>query len=131
VLGNPGAAKAGVATLELADGLNQFRGRSLWPRLALGMRGVEESVFALPEHAMEAEQSGGLEDHRSAEKPTRAEKASPEPEEKTVKPMEVGGSSARPLQHQELVFKEQILGEEGPNAAGLEELGRPEKQVQE
>jgi len=69
---------------------------------------------------MEAEQGGGFEDHRSAEKPTRGEKASPEPEEETVQRMEVGGSSAGSLQHQELVFKEQVLGKDGPRAAALE-----------
>ena len=80
---------------------------------------------------MEAEQSGGFEEHRRAEKTTRTEKASPEPEEKTVERTEVGGSSVGPLQEQELMFEEQVLGEQGPSAATPEELGRPKKQVQE
>jgi hypothetical protein len=87
VLGNPGASKASVAALKLADGVDQFSGRSFWPWLALGMRGVEEPAFAFLEHAMEAKQGGRFEDHRRTEKPTRAEKASPEPEEEAVKRM--------------------------------------------
>ena len=68
--------------------------------------GVEEPVFAASEQVMEAEQGGGLEDHRSAEEPTRTEKRRPEAQEETVQGMEVWGSSAGSLQHQELVFKE-------------------------
>ncbi|MHC1763095.1 MAG: hypothetical protein AB9869_02145 [Verrucomicrobiia bacterium] len=58
-------------------------------------------------------------------------KGSPEPEEETVQGMEVGGSSAGSLHHQELVLQEEVLGEEGPSAAAFEELGRPEKQAEE
>jgi hypothetical protein len=93
------------------------------------MRGVEEPEFAFPEHPMEAEEGGGFEDHGSTEKPTRAEKAGPEPEEETVKRTEVGGSSAGSLQHQELVFEKQVLGKDCPSAAALKEPGRPEEQV--
>ena len=71
---------------------------------------------------MEAEQGGGLEDYRSAEEPTRTEKRSPEAQEETFQGMEVLGSSAGSLQHQELVFKEQVLGEEDPSAAAFKEF---------
>ena len=59
------------------------------------------------------------------------EEEGPESQEETVSRTEVGGSSAGPLQGQELMFEEQVLGEDGPNAAGFEELGRPKEQVQD
>ena len=79
---------------------------------------------------MEAEQGGGFEDHRSAEKTTRLEKEGAEPKEQPIGWVEVGGSSAGALQDQELVFKEQVLGEESPRSVGFEEPGRPQEQVQ-
>jgi hypothetical protein len=35
------------------------------------------------------------------------------------------------LHHQELVFKEEVLGKDGPSAATLTDPDRPDKQVQE
>jgi len=55
------------------------------------MRGVEEPVSVFPEQAMEAEQGGGSEDHRSAEKTTRVEKEGAEPNEQPIGWAEVGG----------------------------------------
>ena len=45
------------------------------------------------------------------------EEEGPESQEETVSRTEVGGSSAGPLQHQELVFEEQVFGEHSSGAA--------------
>ena len=80
---------------------------------------------------MEAQQGGWSEDNGGAEKPKRVEKEGPKSEEQTVRRAEVGCSSAEPLPDHELVFEEQVLGEDGPNAARFQEPGRAKDQVDE
>src|SRR5208337_3481529 len=81
VLGNLRTAKAGIASLEFTDGLDQVRGGPFGARLALRTGGVEASRFAFQEPTMEAQQGGGLEDNGGAHEPTRAQERRAEPEE--------------------------------------------------
>ena len=67
VLGDLGAAKSGIAPLEFTDGSDQFRRGPFWTRLFLWTRGVEESIVAILERTMKAQQGGGLEDQGRAD----------------------------------------------------------------
>jgi hypothetical protein len=83
--------------------------------LLLRTRGIEESIFEIPEPTMKAQQGGGLQDDGGAQEPTRAQELRNEPKEHTVGGAEIGRSSPRPPYHQKLLFEEEILREHGPD----------------
>ena len=72
MLSDSRATKAGIAALELTDGLDQFLSRPFRPRFAPGTRAEEEPVFGFSEQGIEAQQGRGSEDDGGTKEPTRA-----------------------------------------------------------
>jgi len=73
VLRDPRTAKTWIPPLEFADQLNQLLTGPFGARLAFGMRGIQESVFEIPQPLMEAEQSGGAENDGRPQESARIE----------------------------------------------------------
>jgi hypothetical protein len=70
------------------------------------MRGIQESVFEIPQPLMEAEQSGGAQNDGRPQESARIEERGAEPEKQTIGGPETRGSPTVSPQDQELVFEE-------------------------
>ena len=73
MLRDPGTTKTGIALFEFTDQLDQLRLRSFGSRLALGMGGIQEPVFEIPQPTMKPEQGGGAENDSRAQESARIE----------------------------------------------------------
>jgi len=102
--------KAWVALFEFDDRADQFNCRPLWPWLALAGPGIEPPVLAPLERRMKTEQGGRLDDHGAAQNPLRVQKQRPKPQQHPLVGVEVRGASPPAPKHKQLLFQEQILG---------------------
>jgi hypothetical protein len=59
---------------------------------------------------MAAEQGGWLDDYGAAQNPLRVQKQRPKPQQHPLAGAEVRGASASVREHKQLLFQEQILG---------------------
>jgi len=106
VLRDPGTTETGIALFEFTDRLDQ---RFIWSfraRLALGMGGIQVSVFKIPQPTMEAEQGGRAENDSCADESARIKETGAEAEEQPVGEDEPRSSLALSPQDQELVLQE-------------------------
>ena len=78
---------------------------------------------------MKSEQRGGPEDHRGPAHPVRAQKQCPEPEQNALQSAEAGRSAPGPIENQELLLEQEILGHYGPSTPGFNDFGQRGQQM--
>src|ERR1035437_6164556 len=78
---------------------------------------------------MKSEQRGGPEDHRGSADPVRAQKQCPEPEQNALQSAEIGRSVPGPIENQELLLKQEVLGHYGPSTTGFNDSGQRGQQM--
>ena len=97
LLGDPPAAKAWIVSFHLNDGSNQLGGRSFRTRLSTVFRRKQQSIFALHEGSMKADDGRRFQHDSRAYEPGRAHEASTQSSYESVHGAQVRRSPARTI----------------------------------
>jgi hypothetical protein len=117
LLGNPGTAPAGITPFHFNDGVDEFFLRSLWatPTPAPGRK--QQAVLSLPQHVVEMQQSGRLENAGGAENAPRAHEKGAQTSDDTIRGGQVGRTFATAIEDQQLMPDQYRFGNHGTDAS--------------
>jgi hypothetical protein len=131
LLGDPGAAEAGVPALHFNDDLDDILRWPLGARLPSVPGRVEQPALPLLECVVKAQERRGPEDDGDPNNGALTEEKRPEIKQESIQGGEVWSSTARPADDQELLLQENTLDEDGACATRPEEPGNRRQQVPE
>src|SRR5918995_7479366 len=90
LLGNAGAAPVGIAPFHCYNGVNEVFLRSLWTRPMPALGRKQQAVLSFPQHTLETQQSGGLQNDGGTEDAGRSHEKGAQAGYDTIRGAQVG-----------------------------------------
>jgi hypothetical protein len=117
LLSNAGAAPAGIAPFHCYNGVNEVFLRSLRTRPVPALGRKQQAVLSFPQHTVEMEQSGRLQNDGGTENACRAHEKGAQSGDHTIRGAQIGRTLAAAIEDPQLMFDEHRLGNDGTEAS--------------
>jgi hypothetical protein len=117
LLGNSGTAPVGITPFHFNDGVDEFFLRSIRARPSPALGRKQIAVLSSPQHVMEMQQSGRLQNDGGAENAYRAHEKRAQTGDDTIRGAQIGRTLAAAIEDPQLMFDEHRLGNDGTEAS--------------
>ncbi len=123
-LSNAWTTITGIALFHFNDCANQFLGRTFWSGLGFSSRREQQVIFSLNQDLMKVQEGRRLEDDVTFKETFWVHEQRPKPEQESIRNTEVGRSPSGSINHNELIFNQQAVGDHSPCATGPTNFAR-------
>jgi hypothetical protein len=110
-------AEMGQVRLPNANGINEVFVGSLRTRPVPALRGKQQAVLSFPQHTVEMEQSGRLQNDGGTENACRAHENSAQAGDDTIRGTQVGRTLSTTIEDQQLMPDQRGFGHNGAESA--------------
>jgi hypothetical protein len=117
LLGNSGTAPTGITPFHFNDGVDEFLLRSIRARPTPALGRKQHAILSSPQHAMEMQQRGRLQNDGGAENACRAHEKGAQSGDDTIRGAQIGRTLAAAIEYPQLMFDEHRLGNDGTEAS--------------
>jgi len=117
LLGNSGTAPVGITPFHFNHGVDEFFLRSIRARPSPALGRKQHAALSPPQHVMEMQQSGRLQNDGGAENACRAHEKGAQTGDDTIRGVQIGRTFAAAIEDPQLMFDEHRLGNDGTEAS--------------
>src|SRR5437016_5843358 len=107
----------GITPFHFNDGVDEFFLRSIRARPTPALGRKQHAVLSSPQHVMEMQQSGRLQNDGGAENACRAHEKGAQSGDDTIRGAQIGRTLAAAIEDPQLMFDEHRLGNDGTEAS--------------
>ena len=129
LLSNAGAALAGIAPFHCYNGVNEVFLRSLRTRPVPALGRKQQAVLSFPQHTVEMEQGGRLQNDGGTENACRAHEKSAQAGDEAIRGTQVGRTLSTTIEDQQLMLEQCGFGDDGTESARPCQSGQDDDQV--
>ena len=119
LLSNAGTAPVGIAPFHSHDGIDEIFLRSLRARATPALGRKQEAVLSFPQHTVETQQSGRLQNDGGTENACRAHEKGAQASDDTIRGAQVGRTLSAAIEDQQLMADQRGFGDNGTEPPGL------------
>ena len=131
LLSNAGTAPAGITPFHCNDGVDEFFLRSLRARPTPALGRKQHAVLSFPQHAVEMQQSGRLQNDGGTENACRAHEKGAQTGDDPIRGAQVGRTLAAAIEDQQLMPDQHGFGNNGTESARPCQSGHGDDQMNE
>jgi hypothetical protein len=113
LLGDAGTAPVGITTFHCNDGVDQLSVRSLWARPTSALRRKQHAVLSFPQHSVEMQQSGRLQNNSATENACAAHEKGAQADDDPISGAQVRRTFTAAIEDQQLMPNQRGFGNNG------------------